>query len=232
MREAIVLSGGLGTRLRSIVPDLPKSMASIGGRPFLEILLKNLAKKGFKRVILSLGYLAEKITAHFGSSFAGMELHYVIEEVPLGTGGAIRLAISACSQDHAYVFNGDTFLDLEVDQIDEEWKLKKTPLVIAKFIQDTSRYGQLIADPTTHKLISFSEKGISGKGLINAGCYLLNKTQLDSFKLNNSFSFEKEYLNKPETLNIFDVFVTKGVFIDIGVPEDYLLAQSFLHDFK
>ena len=132
MREAIVLSGGLGTRLRGIVPDLPKSMAPIGDRPFLEILLKNLAKKGFKRVILSLGYMAEKITAHFGSSFAGMELHYVIEEKPLGTGGAIRLALSVCSQDHAYVFNGDTFLDLEVDKIYEEWKLKKNSTCYCK----------------------------------------------------------------------------------------------------
>ena len=113
--EAIVLAGGFGTRLRQVVTDVPKSMAPIAGRPFLEILLGSLARKGFQRIVLSLGFMAEKISDHFGTHFAGLELAYVVEETPLGTGGAVRLASTACTQDHVFVLNGDTYVDLEAD---------------------------------------------------------------------------------------------------------------------
>ena len=106
--EAIVLAGGFGTRLRQVVADVPKPMAPIADRPFLEILLGSLARKGFSQVVLSLGFMAEKISDHFGARFAGMDIAYVVEETPLGTGGAIRLALDACTQDHVFVFNGDT----------------------------------------------------------------------------------------------------------------------------
>ncbi len=112
--EAIVLAGGFGTRLRQVVPDLPKPMAPIAGRPFLEILLLSLYQKGFSRVVLSLGFMAEKIIAHFGDRYVGMDLVYAVEHHPLGTGGAIRVALAQCASDHVFVFNGDTYLDLEV----------------------------------------------------------------------------------------------------------------------
>ena len=115
--EAILLAGGIGTRLRSVVPNLPKPMAPVAGRPFLEILLNSLAKKGFKRVVLSVGYMAEKVVSHFGYNFVGMELVYEIEETPLGTGGAVCKAIAQCNTDHVFVFNGDTYLDLEVAEV-------------------------------------------------------------------------------------------------------------------
>ena len=92
--EAIVLAGGLGTRLRSVVPNLPKPMAPVAGRPFLEIVLNRLAQKGFRRVVLSVGYMAEKIVEHFGDRLSGMELVYAFESTPLGTGGAVRFAFS------------------------------------------------------------------------------------------------------------------------------------------
>ena len=109
MHEAIVLAGGFGTRLREVLPDLPKPMAPVAGRPFLEILLTSLADKGFSRVVLSLGYMADKIITYFGNSFTGLDLIYVVEDEPLGTGGAVRLALSQCLQDHIYILNGDTF---------------------------------------------------------------------------------------------------------------------------
>jgi len=226
MPEGIVLAGGFGTRLRHAVPDLPKPMAPVNGRPFLEILLNNLARKGFGRVILSLGYMADKITVHFGTKFSGMELLYVVEEQPLGTGGAIRLAMSECRQDHFFVFNGDTFLDLEVDAVERQWKKARNPVIVGREVDDTTRYGSLL---TEHgRVTGFSEKGISGPGLINAGCYVLKRGQLDRFRINTSFSLETDYLAKAVQDGPFDLFTTTGQFIDIGVPEDYARAQHEL----
>ena len=127
LMEAIVLAGGLGTRLRSTVPDLPKVMAPVCGRPFLEILLSSLATKGCRRAILSLGYLAHRVQDHFGPRFAGIDLAYEVESVPLGTGGALRRALDRCEADHVLVLNGDTYLDLEIEEVESRWQQKPLP---------------------------------------------------------------------------------------------------------
>lgn len=224
--EAIVLAGGFGTRLRALVPDTPKPMAPVAGKPFLEILLQALAQKGFTRVVLSLGFLAHKVTEHFGARFAGMDLHYVIEDQPLGTGGAVRLALASCSQDHVFVFNGDTFLDLEAPAVEAAWQTEKRPIVVAWQAPDTSRYGRLLTD--VDRVSGFAEKGASGPGLINAGCYVFAHNQLDSFALHHNFSLEADYLAHAVQTTTFKTFVTQGLFIDIGVPEDYRMAQTIL----
>ena len=224
--EAIVLAGGFGTRLREMVPNLPKPMAPICGRPFLKILLASLSKKGFKRIILSLGFMADKISECFGEHFLGMELIYVVEDMPLGTGGAIRLALSACKSDHAFIFNGDTYLDLDVDEVEKVWQDTHQPIIVGREVSDTSRYGQLIATNGFVKV--FSQKGSFATGLINAGCYVLARNQLDHIPLNHNFSLEEEYLENMVTQLPFRVFITNGLFIDIGVPEDYLRAQHLL----
>lgn len=224
--EAVVLAGGFGTRLRPVVSDVPKPMAPIGGRPFLEILLDSLAHKGFKRVILSLGCMAEKISDHFGPCFADLELIYVIEDTPLGTGGAVRLAMTAVKHDHLFVFNGDTYIDLEVDELERQWQKSRLPIVVGKQAPDTSRYGRLVVDKG--RITGFTEKGIPGPGLINAGCYVLPAKMLERFPLNQPFSIETDCL-VPEVANgKVEVFVTEGMFIDIGIPEDYERAQSLL----
>ena len=226
--EAIVLAGGFGTRLRQVVADVPKPMAPIAGRPFLDILLGSLAKKGFSRVVLSLGFMAEKISNHFGTRFVGLDLAYVVEDTPLGTGGAIRLALEACTQDHVFVFNGDTYLDLEVQSLEQQWQAKRHPIVVVRQVPDTTRYGRLVVDGG--HITSFAEKGISGPGLINAGCYVLATDALAKFPLNHPFSIETDYLS-PEVARVtVEVFETEGVFIDIGIPEDYARAQTFLAD--
>ncbi|HHH44571.1 MAG TPA: dehydrogenase [Gammaproteobacteria bacterium] len=226
MPEGIVLAGGFGTRLRDAVPDLPKPMAPVNGRPFLEILLANLARKGFGRVILSLGYMAEKITSHFGTQYSGVELSYVVEEQPLGTGGAVRLAMSECREDHFFVFNGDTFLDLEVDDVERRWRNTRNPVIVGREVDDTTRYGALLTE--NGRVTGFSEKGASGPGLINAGCYVLKQGQLDGFRINTSFSLETDYLEKAVQDRPFELFTTAGQFIDIGVPGDYARAQHEL----
>lgn len=224
--EAIVLAGGFGTRLRQAVPDLPKPMAPIAGRPFLQILLSSLAQKGFHRVILSLGYMAEKVVDYFGEQFSGMELVYEIETSPLGTGGAVRQALTRCHADHAYVLNGDTYLDAEVSELEAQWQEQRMPIIVARFVPDTTRYGRL--DTANGRVQGFCEKGEGGSGLINAGCYVFPKTILDHFPIGQAFSLETGFLAKAVTLERFDLFVTKGRFVDIGVPEDFVRAQTEL----
>ncbi len=223
MFEAIILAGGKGSRLREIVPDRPKPMAMVAGRPFLEIVIRSLATKGVSRVVLSLGFMAEKIINHFGSHFAGVEIVYVVEERPLGTGGAVRLAMTKCLQESFFVFNGDTFLDLEVANLNVFWQKKRNLVIVARQVSDTSRYGRLIVEDGLVK--GFSEKGISGPGLINAGCYVFTRGQLNEYEVNEPFSLESDYLNTAVHNSPVDVYVTNGHFIDIGVPEDYHRAQ-------
>ncbi|MCX7218014.1 MAG: nucleotidyltransferase family protein [Burkholderiales bacterium] len=224
--EAIVLAGGFGTRLRGVVPDLPKPMAPVAGRPFLEIVLSFLSKKGFTRIVLSLGFMAEKISTHFGNNYLGMEIVYEVEATPLGTGGAIRAALTQCLSDHVYVFNGDTYLDLEVNELESSWKANQNPLIVVREVLDTSRFGRV--NMVDGRIDAFLEKGMSGSGLINAGCYVLPKDALNSFELGHPFSIETDFFIKTLKDSYFEGFVTQGKFIDIGVPEDYMLAQTFL----
>ena len=226
--EAIILAGGFGTRLREMVPYLPKPMAPIAGRPFLEILLQSLSRKGFARVILSLGFMASKISDYFGDRFAGMDLAYVVEDTPLGTGGAVRLGLSICEEDHVFTFNGDTFLDLEVEAMEKLWKKNGHPIIVGRQVSDTTRYGRLLTENNYVK--GFSEKGMGGPGLINAGCYVFDSRQLDCFRLNEMFSLESEFLSYLVVQTEVNVFVTEGLFIDIGIPNDYIIAQTLLAD--
>ena len=224
--EAIVLAGGFGSRLRQVVNNVPKPMAPIAGRPFLKILLGSLARKGFSRVILSLGFMAENISNYFGSRFSGLDLAYVVEEAPLGTGGATRHAIEVCTQNYVFVFNGDTFLDLEIEQLKQQWQKNQNLIVVGRHVLDTSRYGKLVVDGT--RILSLVEKGVSSSGLISAGCYVMTTDALARFPLNKPFSIEKDYLIPEIARTNVEVFVTKGMFVDIGEPEDYAMAQTLL----
>jgi D-glycero-alpha-D-manno-heptose 1-phosphate guanylyltransferase len=224
--QAIILAGGLGTRLRPTVPDLPKAMAPIAGRPFLEILLDLLAQKGFGRIILSVGYLSEKIIDYFGDCFEDMELVYSVEQNPLGTGGATRQALTHCDVDHAFVFNGDTYLDLEAELVEAHWLQYRKPIIVARELTDTTRFGRI--EMQGGRVNRFLGKGIPGPGLIDAGCYLLPVNLLEKFQLGQTFSLEMDFLVDALQNDEFDCFVTRGNFIDIGIPEDYRRAQQEL----
>jgi D-glycero-alpha-D-manno-heptose 1-phosphate guanylyltransferase len=224
--EAIVLAGGFGTRLRHIVPDLPKPMAPVSGRPFLEILMAALAARGFRRLVLSLGYMAEKVVDYFGDRFAGMDLVYEIERTPLGTGGALRCALGRCGSDHVFVLNGDTYLDLEAGEVEAQWQRERVPIIIAAEVPDTSRYGRL--STAGKRVTGFVDKGSAGTGLINAGCYVFPTDIGRQFPAAEAFSLENDFLAKSMMRIPFHFFVCRGRFIDIGVPEDYARAQSEL----
>ena len=224
--EAIILAGGFGTRLQSVLPDLPKPMAPIAGRPFLEILLQTLSDAGFTRAVLSLGYRADVIRRHFGERFAHVSLAYEIEQTPLGTGGAVRMALAHCQADPVFVFNGDTYLNLEVAQVLALWRRHQAPIVVAREVPDTARFGRLQTEG--ERVIGFREKGADGPGLINAGCYVLPRNALNGFALGSCFSIESDYLAPTVRTQQVNLFITRSVFIDIGVPEDYQRAQTLL----
>jgi D-glycero-alpha-D-manno-heptose 1-phosphate guanylyltransferase len=222
--EVIILAGGFGTRLKSVVPDLPKPMANVAGKPFLEILLNSLIKKGAKRIILSVGYMANKIIDYFGNDFAGIEIIYEIENSPLGTGGAIYNALKKCTSDHVLVLNGDTFFDIDILLAEFTWQKNYTPLIFGCLVSDTSRYGRLDIDKN-NRIIGFKEKGESGSGLINAGGYLLPVNIFGEKLIEMPFSFENDFLVKILNVIKFEALIVSGKFIDIGIPDDYARAQ-------
>jgi D-glycero-alpha-D-manno-heptose 1-phosphate guanylyltransferase len=155
-----------------------------------------------------------------------MELVYEVESQPLGTGGAIRAALGRCVTDHVFVFNGDTYLDLEADELERLWQTSHRPVIVVREVPDTVRFGRV--EMFDGRVNAFLEKGKSGAGRINAGCYVFPKQALDDFPLGQPFSLETEFFIKYLQRIWFEGFVTHGRFIDIGVPDDYVLAQTAL----
>ena len=177
-------------------------------------------------MILSLGYMADKVIVHFGHRFAGMELVHEVERTPLGTGGAVRQALSRCREDHVFVFNGDTFLNLDTAAVEALWRRERAPVIVAREVDDAARYGRL--ETREGRVTGFTEKGAPGPGLINAGCYVFPADLFDGFSSGRSFSLEADFLPEAVVQRQFCVFVSKGRFIDIGTPEDYARAESEL----
>ena len=223
--QAIVLAGGLGTRLRSVVADLPKPMAPVAGRPFLAWILDRLAQAGFERVVLAVGYRHEDIEQHFGHAWRGVELHYSVEAQPLGTGGALRLAAEHVGRWPVFVLNGDTFLDLDYGAMFEAHGKGGEQMSLAVCeVADAGRYGALDID--AGHVRGFLEKGRTGPGVINAGTYLLSQDVLGCIPHGVPFSFEQQLLVPEVGVIRPAAFRTEGLFIDIGVPEDYARAQQ------
>jgi D-glycero-alpha-D-manno-heptose 1-phosphate guanylyltransferase len=226
--EVIVLAGGLGTRLRDVVPDLPKPMAPIAGQPFLKYLLTSLERHGFTRAVLSLGYRANEVRNYFGDRLDNLHLAYCVEEQPLGTGGAIRAAARLASGDHVFVVNGDTFASVDYAAMSAQHLSQRDVLTVALMhVADTARYGAVESVATRIK--SFTEKDSSGEGYMNAGVYLLKRDILECLNLPERFSFEQEVLRLRIQQLHPAAFFASGYFIDIGVPEDYARAQHELH---
>ena len=228
--EAIVLAGGLGTRLANRLGGLPKPMAPIAGRPFLEILLGGLQLAGCSRVLLSVGFRREAIQNHFGSSFRGMSVDYVIEETPLGTGGAIRKALVFARENTVLVLNGDTFLDIDYAALLNFHAAEQPPLTMAVTHQaNIARYGGVLVEGG--RIVGFEEKGSAGPGWINAGVSVIEKSLAWPAFLQEKFSFETDFL-MPEAARLKGAaFPVDGLFLDIGVPEDLDRAQAELKPF-
>lgn len=227
MQEAIILAGGMGTRLKSVVADVPKPMAPVADKPFLAWQLDYLIAAGIDRFILSTGYAADIIESHFGSLYRGREVVYAREEQPLGTGGAMRLALTRASQSRIFVLNGDSLCDLPFAQL--RARCEAYPGVVlglgVKQVPDAGRYGAVFFDPHSHHIERFGEKSIQGQGWINVGVYDLPVHALDGFAIGQPFSFENDYLQHLQGTRLLAQPVG-NFFIDIGIPEDYQRAQT------
>jgi len=232
--DVIILAGGLGTRLRSEVSDVPKCMAPVAGRPFLKHLLDSLKQHSVERVMLSLGYLHEVVIDWLEKcqDEYPFEIDYVIEETPLGTGGGIRLALDTLvDKSHEggpiCILNGDTFYDVPLDDFCRKHDESGAPISIAlKPMRNFNRYGTV--DLAGNVIKAFKEKRPCKEGLINGGVYCLNRNRYLMAFLPEKFSFEREVLEPLSKNGMIRGFVYDTTFIDIGIPEDFHLAQTLL----
>ncbi len=223
-KEAIVLAGGLGTRLKGVISDIPKPMAPVADNPFLKYIFDYLIAQGIERVILSVGYKYEVIENFFGNHYLSLELIYSVEKIPLGTGGGIRLAIDFLKSDQVFIINGDTFFDVNLEEMEAFSFFNNSDLCLAlKPMKNFDRYGAVVLDGDTVSL--FKEKQRIVEGLINGGIYLVKSNLFDSFKSGEKFSFEQDLMEKQVGRKNISGFVSNTYFIDIGIPEDYKQAN-------
>ncbi len=231
MNTAIILAGGLGTRLRSTVPDLPKPMASINGRPFLEYQMDYWIQQGVKHFILSVGYYKEIIINHFGSAYNGAKVDYAIEETPLGTGGGLLVALDGIDANPLLVLNGDTFFEVNLEQMLSFHESKNSLWTFALFkATEAGRYMGISLDKNSQ--ITSLQSGTDEIGrLANGGIYLINPSVVKNtgFKLGDKVSLEDGILASLTEKNIpLYGLEFNGKFIDIGVPDDYRRASDML----
>lgn len=230
--EAIILAGGLGTRLRSVVSDLPKCMAPVAGKPFLHHVINYYQKQGIQHFIFALGYKHEAITGWLDEVHPQLDYSAVIEEEPLGTGGAIQLACSKVRGTNVIILNGDTLFHVQLSALCELHLNTGADCTLSlKPMQDFDRYGVVEITPE-QQVISFREKQFYTSGTINGGVYALNKEKFLAEELPQKFSFEKDYLEAFVSKRNMYALVQDAYFIDIGIPEDYAKANSELEDLK
>ena len=231
--EAIILAGGMGTRLQSVVSEVPKPMAPVAGKPFLEYLFPMLKQVGVKRVVLSVGHKWEVIQAHFGANFMGIEVDYAVESTPLGTGGGIKLAFEKTTSQHVLVLNGDTLFlhDLMLHwEMHQMWNEGALISLALKEMRDFDRYGT-VEIYKNERVKAFREKQPKESGLINAGVYVIDRELWNLVDVPEKFSFEKDVLERYVRKLRFMGYKHEGYFIDIGIPEDYEKANRDLVNF-
>ena len=224
--EAIVLAGGLGTRLRGVIGEIPKCMAPVDGKPFLQYQLEWLSRFDIRHVVFSVGYLREQVIDFVKSREWPFDISFAVEKEPLGTGGGIRLALSKCKGNQVFVLNGDTFYNVDLNALDFT-----APVTLAlKPMREFDRYGAVDWDGDL--VNAFHEKKPCAEGLINGGIYAIDRSQLDMSLFPKRFSFEQEVLEPLTQYGLVAGVVQEGYFIDIGIPEDYAHAQRELPEIQ
>jgi D-glycero-alpha-D-manno-heptose 1-phosphate guanylyltransferase len=230
IKEAILLAGGLGTRLQKAVPDLPKPMAPVNGRPFMEYILDYLIQYDIKKFIFSVGYKHEAFARHFTKGYKGCNVVFSIEDVPLGTGGGIKKALDYAETPEVIVLNADTLFKMDFNAMFLSHKKTNADLTIAlRQMNDTGRYGSVEIDDDL-RVTGFTEKSsIAKPGYINGGIYLFKKDIFTNLDHPEKFSMEKDFLEVYINALKIGGFPSDGYFLDIGIPEDYEKAK---HDLK
>lgn len=228
VKEAIILAGGFGTRLKEAVPDLPKCMAPVNGRPFIFYVINYLRSQGIEKFIFALGYKHNVIEKYLNDQFSTLNFQYSIEKEPLGTGGAILAACYKCTEENVLVLNGDTLFKVSVASATTFHISKNAHCsLVLKTMNDFDRYGTIVLNDDS-SIRSFHEKQFNSKGLINGGVYILRIQKFLDEELPLKFSFEKDYLENFVGLRRFFGIVQDSYFIDIGIPEDYHRVQTEL----
>ncbi|NEO83083.1 MAG: NTP transferase domain-containing protein [Spirulina sp. SIO3F2] len=230
---AVILMGGLGTRLRSVVCDRPKPLAQVNGRPFITYLLDQLADTGLQRVVLCTGYMGDMVEVVLGQIWRSLELIYSPESMPLGTGGALRLAAPHLQSATALVMNGDSYCDVDWATLwTQHQRSPQGCTIVLTQVQNVQRFGQVTLN-TSQQVIQFAEKGQnSGSGWINAGIYLLPVAAIAALPAHQHCSLETDLLTQQVAHRQLRGVRTQGLFIDIGLPDSYQQAQSLMRDIK
>jgi D-glycero-alpha-D-manno-heptose 1-phosphate guanylyltransferase len=223
--QVLILAGGLGTRLRSVVSDRPKVLAEVAGRPFITYLLDRLGQAGFRAVTLLTGYKGEMVEEQLGFTYQGLQLGYSMETTPLGTGGAIRAAARVIPCDQLLVLNGDTYFDVDYRDLVEQ-ATPGSDLMACRQVADVGRYGAVQLD-ATGRVTALAEKGAEGPGLINGGVYVLDREAMAPWP-EKEFSIEAEYFPKRLADKRLNGLSCDRPFIDIGVPEELQMASEVL----
>ena len=226
-REVIILAGGFGKRLFDVVSDVPKCLAPINGTPFLDYLIKYLQKFGICRLILSLGYKSDFIISYINEFHSDLDVTFVIEDSPLGTGGAIKASLKEVKAKNVLVVNGDTFFNINLNAFYNAALTNQYAFTMAlQRMERNYRYGFVELDEK-NEIISFCEKQESNNVLINTGFYIINKEQLDFGANNDIFSLEKDFFESDlRKIKLYGIEFNDE-FIDIGVPYDFNKAQTF-----
>ena len=229
IKTAIILAGGLGTRLRSAVADLPKCMAPVNGIPFLSFIITYLKNEGIENFIFSLGYKSEAVISYVNIEYPDLQKKYVIEDKQLGTGGAIKEACKWVTEKNAIVVNGDTLFNIDLNNLSVFHNEQNADCTIAlKQMENFDRYG-VVETNDHHQIKAFKEKQFCAGGCINGGVYALAIATVTTEAFPEVFSFEKEYLEKNTGIKSLYGIENNGYFIDIGIPEDY---QRFQDDYN
>jgi D-glycero-alpha-D-manno-heptose 1-phosphate guanylyltransferase len=229
---ALLLAGGFGTRLRGVLPDLPKPLAPVRGRPFLAYLLDRLADAGWKRAIIGVHYKAEKIIEALGHEHGPLKLEYSVETEPLGTGGAVRLALEKTDASRLLVMNADSFCAAPLNEFAAFHRTHgQSGSIVSVQVPDTSRYGRLELSLDDHVLAFTEKNAITGAGSINAGIYILDRSLIESIPTGRPVSLETKMFPAWLSQGLM-AWKTSAPFIDIGTPESYARVESYLADRK
>jgi NDP-sugar pyrophosphorylase family protein len=225
--SAIILAGGLGTRLRGVVPGLPKVMAEINGKPFITYLLDQLAEAEIERVIISTGYMAQTIEETVGSSYRSLHIEYSREENPLGTGGALKLSGKPVDTKYCLVMNGDSYVEFDLVSLFISHKEQNSNItILVKAVDDTTHFGTIEVNEK-NEIIKFIEKGSSKEAcLINAGVYIMKTSTFLDIPDKTPCSLEYDFFPSMIGKGIYG-YETEEIFIDIGTPESYAQAEKF-----
>lgn len=227
--EAIILAGGLGTRLRSVVPGLPKCMAPVNGIPFIAYVIHYLQEQGIKKFVFALGYKSEAFGFFLRNTLSSADYLLSVENEPLGTGGAIRLACRKVMNENIVVANGDTLFRVDIPALSVFHHKQKADCTIAlKPMKAFSRYGAISLNKD-FSVKSFEEKQYCAGGYINGGVYALHVPAFLDKQFPDKFSFEQEYLERFCKYGKIFGIAEDAYFIDIGIPEDYKRAAAELH---